>query len=316
MYSACLRKRGWLRMTLLVAAIATTAAAHSQFDTTSRVGLGQLRVPSPDQVRLWSLGFDAAVADYYWLRAIGIVGGETGSIAQHEEVLADLIDVVTEVDPWVDHPYRFAAVWLTRDREMVERGNRLLERGISYHPLEWRNRYHLAFNYFYYLDEQPRAADVLEGAIGLEGAPLYLAPLVARLRSERGGLQVAAAFLLQMVESTEDEYKRAEYRKALDEIQIEERARLLDAARAEYWRRNGRDIERVADLLAGPDPVLQRLPRAQLYLDGFEWILEPETGQIVSSYYRGRYRLHETQTDRARKQRWREKREGVEGEGA
>ncbi|HEX9814373.1 MAG TPA: hypothetical protein VGB31_05445, partial [Myxococcota bacterium] len=185
-------------------------------------------------------------------------------------------------------------------------------RGISYHPLDWRNRYHLGFNYFYYLDDQLRAADVLEAAIGLEGAPDYLAPLVARLRAKRGGLQVAAAFLAQMVESTEDEYKRAEYLKALDEIQIEERARFLDAARAEYWRRNGRDIEQVADLLAGPDPVLQRLPRAQLYLDGFEWILDPKTGQIVSSYYGIRYQLHESETDRARKRRWREQSEGVE----
>ena len=303
-------------MALLIAAIATTAAAHSQLDTTSRAGLGQLSVPSPDHAQLWSLGFDAAVADYYWLRAIGIVGAETGAIEQHGEVLADLIDVVTEVDPWVDHPYRFAAVWLTRDREMVERGNRLLERGISYHPLDWRNRYHLAFNYFFYLDQQLRAADVLEGAVGLEGAPHYLAPLVARLRSERGGLQLAAAFLMQVLESTEDPYKRAEYLKALDEIQTEERARFLDAARVEYWRRNGRDIERLADLLAGPDPVLQRLPRAQLHLGGFEWILDSETGQIVSSYYRSRYQLHESQTDRARRERWREQSEGVEREGA
>jgi hypothetical protein len=123
-----------------------------------------------------------------------------------------------------------------------------------------------------------------------------------------------------MVESTEDEYKRAEYLKALDEIKTEEMARFLDEARAEYWRRNGRDIEQVGDLLAGPSPVLQRLPRAQLYLDGFEWILDPETGEIVSSYYRSRYQLHESETDRARKQSWREQSEGVdegvEGGGA
>ena len=314
MDSVSLRKRSWFRAGLLVAAIATTGVAHSKFDTRSRLSSDPLRVPSPEYARLWSLGFDAAIADYYWLRAIGMVGAETGVIEENGELLADLIDVVTEIDPWVDHPYRFAAVWLTRDREMIERGNRLLERGISYHPLDWRNRYHLAFNYFFYLDEQLRAADVLEGAVGLEGAPDYLAPLVARLRSKQGGLQVAAAFLVQMLESTEDEYKRAEYLKALDEIQIEERARFLDTARMEYGRRNGRDIERVPDLLAGPDPVLQQLPRAQLQLDGFEWILDSASGQIISSYYQNRYQLHETESDRARRQRWREQDEGIGGE--
>ena len=95
MHSVGMRKRGWLRVALLVAAIATTGAVHSQFDTTSRVRSGQLRVPSPDTARLWSLGFDAAVADYYWVRAIGIVGAETGAVEQHGEVIADLIDVVT-----------------------------------------------------------------------------------------------------------------------------------------------------------------------------------------------------------------------------
>ncbi len=316
MRSAFWRKRGWLRIGLLLAAVATTGFAHSRFETRSRAQRGQLRVPSADYVKLWSLGFDAAVADYYWLRAIEVVGGEEGAVEQHGEVLADLIDLVTTVDPWVGHPYRFAAVWLTRDREMVERGNRLLERAISYHPLDWRNRYHLGFNYFYYLDEQLYAADLLEGAIGLEGAPDYLAPLVARLRSKEGGLQVAAAFLVQMTEATEDPYKKAEYLKALDEIRVEERARFLDDARVEYWRRNGRDIEQVSDLLAGPNPVLKRLPRAQLYLDGFEWILDPASGQIVSSYYRTRYQLHESQTDRNRKQDWREREAANQAEGA
>jgi hypothetical protein len=43
--------------------------------------------------------------------------------------------------------------------------------------------------------------------------------------------------------------------------------------------------------------------------------LDPETRQIVSSYYKIRYQLHETESDLARKQRWREQGEGVEGEG-
>ena len=115
------------------------------------------------------------------------------------------------------------------------------------------------------------------------------------------------------VYSPTKERKPAEYFKALDEIEIERRARFLDGAREEYWRRNGRDIERVTDLLTGPNPVLDRLPRAQLFLDGFEWILDEETGGIVSSFYRSRYQLHVTPSDRARQQRWGEMRKQQEG---
>jgi hypothetical protein len=307
------RKRNWQRISLLVAAIATTGAAHAHFDTSSRISRGEILVPSPEKARLWSLGFDAIVADYYWLRALGVVGGEDGVVEEHGELIASLIEVVTGVDPWVDHPYRFAALWLTRDAEMIRRGNQLLKVGISYHPLDWRNRYHLGFNHFFYLEEKLVAADTLETAVDLDGAPHYLAPLVARLRSSEGGIQFAGQFLARMVEATDDEYKKAEYLKALDEIQIEERARFLDGAREEYWRRNGRDIERVSDLLEGPVPILDRLPRAQLHLDGFEWLLDAKTGQIVSSFYRSRYQLHVTATDRARQERWRARRKAEAG---
>ena len=62
--------------------------------------------------------------------------------------------------------------------------------------------------------------------------------------------------------------------------------------------------------------MLQRLPRAQMHLDGFEWILDPESNQIVSSFYRIRYQLHESETDRQRKQKWREREAAAEAEGA
>ena len=188
----------------------------------------------------------------------------------------------------------------------------MLEKGIAYHPVEWRNRYHLGFNQFFYLDRPLLAADTLEKAIGLDGTPAYLPRLVARLRSSQGGLSVASAFINQLIEKADNEYQKAEYAKALDEIEIERRARFLDAAREEYWRRNGRDIEAVSDLTAHPNPVLPKLPRAQLFLDGFSWILDEKTGRIVSSFYNSRYELHMAASDRARQKRWGEMRRSQE----
>ena len=86
-----------------------------------------------------------------------------------------------------------------------------------------------------------------------------------------------------------DEYARAEYLKSLDEVDTERRARILDRAREEYRRRNGRDIERVENLLAGPEPVLRELP-AELH--GWEWTIDAESGRIVSSFYGKRYEVH------------------------
>ena len=68
------------------------------------------------------------------------------------------------------------------------------------------------------------------------------------------------------------------------------------------------------DLRAGPDPVLRALPRAHPQLDGFQWILERETGEIVSSFYRARYGLHVHPSDAARRERWRAEHEAAREE--
>jgi hypothetical protein len=128
------------------------------------------------------------------------------------------------------------------------------------------------------------------------------------LRSSGGGLSVAKALLEELVASTSDPYSEARYLKTLDEIGIEERARFLDSAREEYSKRQGRDIEGISDLLVGPAPVLRELPSAHLHLDGFNWFLDSETGQITSSYYKSRYKLHVPLSDKARQERWQKQR--------
>ncbi len=290
----------------MLAALAATGVSHRAMDTTSKVDRGELFVPRPEQVRASTLGFDALVSDYYWLQTIQILGSERAGIGDKAPLVARLLDVVTTVDPWVGHPYRFGAVWLVDSPESVRAANRLLERGVAHHPREWRNRHYLGFNHFFYLGDQATAAGWIESAVGLPRAPRYLGGLAAKLRMERDGLETAAAFLTRLAAESQDEYARAEYLKDLDEVDTERRARLLDRAREEYRRRHGRDIERVADLLAGSRPVLRALPPAHPQFPGFRWRLDEETGEIVSSFYRARYRTFEAAGDAERRERWRE----------
>jgi hypothetical protein len=287
------QRRGWAwRLFLAVLAVATTGAVHAHIDTAARISQGESFVPRPESARLLALGFDAVVADYYWLLAVQLVGGAVRQDEMHTPQIARLIDVATTVDPWVDHPYRFAALWLTDSEKSVHEANRLLRRGIAYHPTDWRNRYHLGFNHFFYLGDNQRALEALQ-TVG-----------------------TAADFLAELARTAQDEYERAAYEKALDEIQVERAARYLEAARDEYLKRFGRDISRVEDLMARPSPVLRALPQAHPHLRGFEWVLDPESGEIVSSFYGSRYRLHEHPSDVARRERWkalREARSGSEG---
>jgi hypothetical protein len=263
-----------LASVILLSAALGVALVHGQIPVQSRAELGDPFVPRPEVAKLSSLGFHAVMADYYWLQAVQIVGT---SMRPEDEgtLLGRFIDVVTTVDPWVGHPYRFAAIWLTGSEEDVRQANRLLERSLPYHPDDWRNRFYLGFNHFYYLEENEPAAHWLEEAAKIEGSPRYLAGLAARLRAGKAGLEVAAGMIRRLLAETDDPYAKAEYEKMLDEIETERRARFLDAAREAYRKGNGEDIRSIGDLLKGPHPVLHKLPPEP---HDWEWVLSQESG--------------------------------------
>lgn len=278
------------------------AAVQHQMPIRTPAEEGELFIPRPEVAGIASLGFDAVLADYYWLRAVQIVGA-----ARHPErygtVLGRLVDVVTTLNPWVDHPYRFAAVWLVGSEADVRHANFLLERSLSHHPDEWRNRFYLGFNLYYYLGENAEAADRLDEARALPGSPPYLGRLVARLRADVQDIETAAVFLAELVRTTPDPYARAEYEKALDEIETERRARVLDEARRLYRERFGRDIHRVDELAR----VLPALPPEP---NGWEWEIDEETGRIESAFYGYRYEAKQAPGART----WERKRNATEGE--
>jgi tetratricopeptide (TPR) repeat protein len=264
---------------------AFTAFVHGAMPSAPGAPQDDAFVPRPEVARVSAFGYDAVVSDYYWLQAVQIVGS-VRDVEGKGPLLGALIDVVTTLNPWVDHPYRFAAVWLTGNLDDVRRANELIERGIAYHPDDWRNRFYLGFNLFFYLDEYEAAAAVLEEAIELPNAPLYLRRLVARLKGRAESLELAETFLHALLLEAQSDDERTQYQMALGEIATERLARQLDAARERYVERHGRDIEAVDDLVRGPDPILPALPPEP---QGGGWTLDRYTKRIVSDVLKHRY---------------------------
>jgi tetratricopeptide (TPR) repeat protein len=294
---------------LLFAAL--TAVSFSKLPMPIRGARGDLFVPRPEVARVASLGFEALVADYYWLQAVQIVGGAENPV-RYAPLIGRLIDVVTSLNPWVGHPYRFAAIWMIDSPESVRHANQLLERAIRHHPDDWRQYFYLGFNHFFYLEDNEAAAAVLERAIALRGAPLYLKRLVARLKAQADGLETGATFLRELIQTTRSKKARAKYERALDEIETERRARGLDRAREEYRERFGRDIESIEDLVRGPDPVREKLPPEP---HGWEWILKGKKRRLVSSYYGHRYEPQFHRAEKKRRRRWKAEHPEPSGSG-
>ena len=305
----------------LVLAVVGTGFVHAKIPATRSVERGEAFIPDPALARLLSLGFRSVVADYYWLQSIQAISGDTRVDEARATRVGKLIDLVTTLDPYVDHPYRFAAIWMTHSEQNVREANRLLRRSLEYHPDEWRNWFYLGFNHYFYLLENERAADALHQASLLPGSPLYLGRLVARLRSKSADIDVAEAFMREMIRNSSAEESRAQYGEAPDEIEVEKKARLLDRARKAFGRLQGHDIAAVEDLAGGRHPVLAALPNPEpeSLPPGLSrnsvWMLDEETGLIVSGYYGSRYDLPDSPLDRERAERWRRARESKRGEG-
>lgn len=293
-----------IQVVALIAAVCATGWAHARLPNETRTGRGETFVPAPHVVEAASLGFNAILADYYWLQAVQVAGANDVIDADTASHLGELVDVVTTLNPYVDHPYRFAAVWMTHSEEQVRDANLLLERAIEFHPEDWRNYFYLGFNQFYYLGDFEAAASALEGAVANEGSPAYLPRLLARLKSQQGDIDVAEIFLRQLLESTDDESEIAKIEGALDEIEIEHKARHLDRAREAYQQLSGYDIFSVGDLIRGKHRVLQKLPSPEpdsmpaSLRRGSVWELDRE-GRIVSTYLGARYEVHYSGIDSA-----------------
>lgn len=304
----------WIQVGLLVASVGCAGWAHSRIPVGSGAERGHGFVPSPDHVRALAVGFDAILADYQWLRAIQVVGSVQAVDHDRAEHLGRLIDVVTTLNPHVDHPYRFAAIWLTHDEGQVREGIRLLRRAIRNHPDDWRNYFYLGFEQFFYLGEYELAAESLERAMQLDAAPPYLARLVARLKAQAGDIDVAEVFLREMLRNTVDPEDRARLQIALDEIELEYKARLLDRAREAYRKVSGRDIRSVDELIRPPHRMLEKLPSPEpdeipaSLARGSRWRIDPRTDRIVTSYLGRRYEVHFSQADRMRLESWRQAR--------
>ncbi|MCP4905674.1 MAG: hypothetical protein GY910_11905 [bacterium] len=295
-----------VRVCLLMIFALGTGWAHARLPTATRADRGAEFVPDPQVADVASLGFDALFADYYWLQAVQVVGATDHVQEKTASHLGRLIDVVTTLNPHVGHPYRFAAVWLTYSPDQVRFANRLLRRAIEFHPDDWRNYFYLGFNEFYYLGHFEEAAAALSLAMELPGAPTYLPRLVARLKSQQGDIGVAEIFLRQLIETTSDDSEVVQLEAALDEIEIEYKARHIERARDAYRDLAGRDIESVDDLIRGRFRVLERLPSPEpdaipdSLSRGSIWQIEPDTDRVVSSYLGKRYEVHFSGFDRER----------------
>jgi len=157
-----------------------------------------------------ALGFDAILADVYWIRAIQHFGGTRRAQESDKtyKLLYPLLDLTTTLDPHFNIAYRFGALFLSEPHPAgpgrSDLALSLLERGLAADPKRWQYAQDAGFVHYWYRQDYRSAAEWYDKASRIEGAPWWLRSMAASTLAEGGDRQSSRQLWQQLYETTDD----------------------------------------------------------------------------------------------------------------
>jgi len=236
---------------------------------------------SPALVKKMALGYDGLAADFYWMRTIQYFGrrDEADKRQVRYKNLYALLDITTTLDPDLFDAYRVGSCFLS-EADPIGAGQpkealKLLDKGISAHPQDWRLPYDKGFVYYWYLNDYTSAGEVWQAASKLPGAPYWTAGLAAMSLSKGGSIEIARALWEQQYrESTRADVKKNALNH-LHSIQVSQDLAQLKAQLMHYKEKTGSYPPSLHDLMrAAQRPLPIEDPLGTLY----EY--DPQTGLV------------------------------------
>lgn len=184
-------------------------------------------VRSPELMRRLALGFDALLADVYWIRAVQYYGDTKLSTAEKKEYgrLYPLLDMTTTLDPRFNIAYRFGAILLSEGYPngpgQTAQAIALLEKGIKEMPEKWQYLHDAGFVEYWWHRDPAAAANWLLRAADVPGAPNWLGPVAAGMLAEGGQARSARALWTELAATAEHEWLRQAARRGLMQLDAE-----------------------------------------------------------------------------------------------
>jgi tetratricopeptide (TPR) repeat protein len=161
-------------------------------------------VPTAQDLRLLSLGFDQILADFYWLKFVGYVGDTANRKLDHFEMADRYLDLITGLDPSFVQAYWFAAFTVGKEQGRPNRAAELLERGIAANTDNWYLPFIAGNNQYLYANNGVKAAQYYRMAAKYPGAPDWLERQAAILETDIPRITKHAYSWLYIFNSADD----------------------------------------------------------------------------------------------------------------
>lgn len=242
---------------------------------------GMLWIQSGSAMKRMALGYDALVADLYWIRAVVYYGGQRlrDESSRSYDLLYPMLDLVTTLDPRFKVAYRFGAIFLTEAYPngpgQPHQAIALLENGIARDGGRWEYMHDIGFIYYWWLQDYAKAAEWFERGAKAPGGPEWLAPLAATTLAVGGDRQSSRTMWRQLRENADSDWIRSSAERRLLQLDAMDAIDELNAIAERYAAREGRVAQSWQALVQG-----ERLRGIPLDPAGAPYAIDPVTGRI------------------------------------
>jgi hypothetical protein len=249
-------------------------------------------LPRIEVIRIFAAPVLHLAVDYFWIRTSHAVGAASSADQYRDAYL--FADLLTDLDPKFHQAYVFTGTALPlnlgRGRWANTReSTAILEKGLRILPHSAFLRIVLAYNMATFEKNFLRAAQLIEEASRIPGAPGYLAPLATRLYARGGNIDAGLELAKSLAESASDPETRAVFELRVMQLQLERELDKVDRAVERFLTREGRVPSALGALVQSGD--LERIPVDPL---GGQILLDPQGRARSTSESR---RLTEFATD-------------------
>ena len=211
-----------LAISILLICITSHHYIFSRNSTNQSLSISNLALVPKQIAEVTVLEYKNIVSNYLFLNVLTFLGEKLLSGDQSENIewgkIYSALDLITDLDPRAYDPYVLAQTTLPWEASMVDETNLLLLKAVKANPQNYRIYLFLWFNYFYFLEENEKAAFYLEKASKAPGAPKYYATLSARMHLYEGNILKGIIFLEELLKETYDPNRKKFLQNRLDAL--------------------------------------------------------------------------------------------------